>query len=67
VEAAVTEIRIAAADPPRSISTGHAPGRLFGDERSPPLWLWLSLEATEVAALEAALIAHLRSSAMSSG
>ncbi|MBV1797670.1 AAA family ATPase [Siccirubricoccus sp. G192] len=34
---------------------------LFGDENTPPLWLWLLLEREEVAALETALLAHLRS------
>ena len=34
---------------------------LFGDETTAPLWLWLVLENDEIAALEEALIEHLRS------
>lgn len=34
---------------------------LFGDEKTPPLWLWLAIERDELAALEAALLDHLRS------
>jgi ATPase family protein associated with various cellular activities (AAA) len=34
---------------------------LFGDEASPPLWLWLALEPEEVERLEGALLGHLRS------
>lgn len=34
---------------------------LFGDAETQPLWLWLTLEPHEVAALEAALLEHLRS------
>jgi hypothetical protein len=34
---------------------------LFGDEKTPPLWLWLAIEREELAALEAALLDHLRS------
>ena len=34
---------------------------LFGDEATAPLWLWLVLENDEIAALEEALIEHLRS------
>lgn len=34
---------------------------LFGDAESQPLWLWLTLELHEVAALEAALLDHLGS------
>ncbi len=34
---------------------------LFGDETTAPLWLWLVLENDEIAALEEALLEHLRS------
>ncbi|HYI82168.1 MAG TPA: AAA family ATPase [Acetobacteraceae bacterium] len=34
---------------------------LFGDEVTAPLWLWLVLENDEIAALEDALLEHLRS------
>lgn len=34
---------------------------LFGDETTPPLCLWLVIERQEIAALEAALLEHLRS------
>ncbi|CAA9232480.1 MAG: hypothetical protein AVDCRST_MAG08-1192 [uncultured Acetobacteraceae bacterium] len=34
---------------------------LFGDETTAPLWLWLVLENDEIAALEDALLEHLRS------
>ena len=34
---------------------------LFGDEKTPPLWLWLAIEREELAVLEAALLDHLRS------
>ncbi|MBD0271204.1 MAG: AAA family ATPase [Acetobacteraceae bacterium] len=34
---------------------------LFGDEGTAPLWLWLVLENDEIAALEEALLEHLRS------
>jgi ATPase family protein associated with various cellular activities (AAA) len=34
---------------------------LFGDDASPPLWLWLALEPEEVERLEGALLGHLRS------
>ncbi|MFC7473176.1 AAA family ATPase [Dankookia sp. GCM10030260] len=34
---------------------------LFGDDKTPPLWLWLAIEREELAALEAALLDHLRS------
>ena len=34
---------------------------LFGDEATAPLWLWLVLENDEIAALEDALLEHLRS------
>ncbi|MDO9710002.1 AAA family ATPase [Paracraurococcus lichenis] len=34
---------------------------LFGDEKTPPLWLWLAIEQDELVALEAALLDHLRS------
>jgi hypothetical protein len=36
-------------------------GLLFGDEATAPLWLWLVLETHEIAALEDALLEHLRS------
>ncbi len=44
-------------------TTAAAPGAalLFGAGRAQPLWLWLALEAEEVTALEAALIAHIQS------
>ncbi len=58
---ASTDLDIAAA-------AGAAPSEgdaalLFGAEegRQPPLWLWLSVEPEEVAALERALLGHLRS------
>ena len=34
---------------------------LFGDEATAPLWMWLVLENDEIAALEDALLEHLRS------
>ena len=34
---------------------------LFGDDRTPPLWLWLAIEREELATLETALLDHLRS------
>ncbi|WP_200305644.1 hypothetical protein, partial [Paracraurococcus ruber] len=34
---------------------------LFGDEKTPPLWLWLAIEPDELTALEGALLEHLRS------
>ncbi len=34
---------------------------LFGDDATAPLWLWLVLENDEIAALEEALLEHLRS------
>src|SRR3712207_412158 len=34
---------------------------LFGDDTTAPLWLWLVLEGDEIAALEEALLEHLRS------
>ncbi|MFZ4409599.1 MAG: AAA family ATPase [Paracraurococcus sp.] len=34
---------------------------LFGDDKAPPLWLWLAIERDELVALEAALLDHLRS------
>jgi hypothetical protein len=49
-------------DTPAALAAAPEHARLlFGDERSPPLWLWLAVEPEEVAALEAALLAHLRS------
>ena len=44
---------------PEAATDGSA--LLFGDAGTPPLWLWLNLEAPEMAALEAALLDHLRS------
>lgn len=43
------------------IHAGQANPLLFGNEASPPLWLWLALEPEEVDRLEAALLDHLRS------
>ena len=34
---------------------------LFGDDKTPPLWLWLAIEREELTALETALLDHLRS------
>ena len=34
---------------------------LFGTPSSPPIWLWLTIEPAELAALELALLRHLRS------
>ncbi|MDN3567002.1 AAA family ATPase [Paeniroseomonas aquatica] len=34
---------------------------LFGTPATPPIWLWLTIEPAELAALEAALLRHLRS------
>ncbi len=42
------------------LSPSHAT-LLFGDDRSPPVWLWLAVEPEEVAALEQALLQHLHS------
>jgi hypothetical protein len=36
-------------------------GLLFGDDSNPPIWLWLMVEPQEIAALEQALLEHLRS------
>ena len=46
-------------DPAASRSRGSV--LLFGDEATAPLWLWLVLENDEIAALEEALLEHLRS------
>lgn len=42
-------------------TTPQGSALLFGDERTPPLWLWLAIEREELVALEAALLDHLRS------
>jgi hypothetical protein len=46
-------------DQPASSTQGSV--LLFGDETTAPLWLWLVLEGDEIAALEEALLEHLRS------
>jgi hypothetical protein len=42
-------------------SATPSPPLLFGDATNPPLSLWLTMEAEELVALEAELLAHLRS------